>query len=127
LISSGEQAQARDSRESEGRRTSLGEKQEGVPEADEGIGGSAGEAEGDVEIDLVVTPKFVGGAEVKELARTAAFGKIAGIFDEGVPGRGQLAIEVEGDLAGEVVLASLRGPIEGDLAGQRPMVGKRRT
>jgi hypothetical protein len=116
--------QARDNRESEGRRTSLGEKQEGVAEADEGIGGRAGEADGDVEIDLVVTRKFVGGTEVKDLARTAAFGKLAGIFDEGVPGLGQLAIEVERGLAGEVVLASLRRPIEGDLAGQRPMAGK---
>jgi hypothetical protein len=124
LSFSGEQVQARNNREREGRRTSLGEKQEGVAEADEGIGGSAGEADGDVEIDLVVTRKFVGSAKVKKLARTTAFGKIAGIFDEGVPGLGQLAVEVERGLAGEVVLASLRWPIEGDLACQRPMVGK---
>lgn len=77
-----------------------------------------------MEIDLLATRKFVGGAEVKELARTAAFGKIADIFDEGVPGLAQLSIEVERGLAGEVVFASLRWPIEGDLASQGPMVGE---
>ena len=64
------------------------------------------QADRDVEVDLVVRRELIGSAEVQELARAAALRKIADIFDEGVPRLGQLTVEVEGGLAGEVVRAS---------------------
>ena len=80
-----------------------------------------GEADSDVEIDLVVRRELVGSAEVQNLAGTTALRKIAGIFYEGIPGFGELTVEVKGGLAGEVVRSSECGPVESDLATERPM------
>jgi len=69
----------------------------------------------------VVRRELVGSAEVQNLAGTTALRKIAGIFYEGVPRFGELTVEIEGGLSGEVVRASECGPVESDLATERPI------
>ena len=101
------------------------EKEKGVAETDEGVRSSAGEADSDVKIDLVMRRELVGGAEMQNLAGAASLREIAGVFDEGVPGFSELAVEEEGRLAREVVLTGESGPVEGHLAASRPILGER--
>jgi hypothetical protein len=56
--------------------------------------------------------------------RGSALGEGAGVFDEGVPGPGELAIEEQGGLAGDVAAVALRRPIGGEHARSRPVGGE---
>jgi len=78
---------------------------EGIAEADGVVGGCGSESEGAVKVELLVGCWLVCGAEVDDVLRAAALGKGAGVFDVGVPGRENLAVEVDAGLAGEISAA----------------------
>jgi len=77
-----------------------------------------------MEVDLVSGSEFIRASKVQNLARSTSFREVTSIFEEGIPGFGQLTIEKERGLAGKVVRALLAGPIECDLTGRRPIIGE---
>src|SRR3984957_10355777 len=82
------------------------------------------EAESYVDVELLQGRNFIGGADVKQVARATALGEIPGVFDEGVHRFGELAIQQEGRFAGQVASRGLRGPVEGELSAGGPIIGE---
>ena len=92
-----------------------------VADADVVLRGGAGDAHGDVKVDLLVRRQLVCSSKMEQLPRAATIREIAGIFHEGVPGFSELPVEEKGGFAGEIVLLRKRGPAERDLAACRPL------
>ena len=78
---------------------------EGIAEADGVVGGCGRESEGAVKVELLMGGRLVCRAEVDDVLWAAALGKGAGVFDVGVPGREDLAVEVDAGLAGQISAA----------------------
>jgi hypothetical protein len=96
---------------------------EGIAYAYELIGGGGGQAEADVKIQLLVRGEFAGSAQMEEMLRASALGEVAGVFDEGVALRGELSVEQETGLTGQIARRSLSGPEKCEHAGGGPIFG----
>src|ERR1700747_3327850 len=83
---------------------------ERIAEGDLVIRSCGRESEDRVKIKLLVWRKLVCHACVDDVLRASALGERARIFDVGIPGWGELAIEVHAGLSGPIAPARLRGP-----------------
>ena len=68
--------------------------------------------------------ELIRATKVQNLARFTSVREVPSIFQESIPGLGQLTVEKERGLAGKVVRALLAGPIECDLTADGPFIGE---
>ena len=88
------------------------------------IHGGGGEAETDVEIELLLGCDLVRRSKMQEVLGSAALREISGILHECVTRFGELPIEQERGLPSEIARRALSGPIDGEHSCCRPIGGE---
>ena len=88
-----------------------GPKLEGVADPHEVVHRRRRKAEAEVKIELLVGRDLVRRARVDEVLRASALRKLAAVFDEGVPAAGELPVNVEAGLAGQIAPRAF-GPVK---------------
>ena len=94
---------------------------EGVTDTEEMIGSGGRESKTGMKIDLLIVRELKRGADVEDMHGSAALVKVAGVFDEGIPASGELAIELEAGLTGDIAARAFGWPGDGEHARDGPI------
>src|SRR5579863_1794124 len=75
-------------------------------------------------IELILGLHLIRNAEMQQVLRASALGKLAGIFDERIHGVRDLPIQEKSGLSGDVSTINLGRPVQRELSGGGPIGGK---